>query len=46
MINKERLAIQLNKKLSMLSGVLFNMEMNGLIKALPGNNYQLKVMRK
>jgi DNA processing protein len=41
--NKERLAIQLNQKLSILSGILFNMEMNGVIKALPGNNYQIKV---
>lgn len=40
--NKERLAVQLDKKLSILSGTLFNMEMNGVIKALPGNNYQLK----
>lgn len=40
--NKERLAVQLNQKLSVLSGTLFNMEMNGVIKALPGNNYQLK----
>lgn len=40
--NKERLALQLNLKLSALSGTLFNMEMNGVIKALPGNNYQLK----
>jgi DNA processing protein len=40
--NKERLAVQLNQKLSVLSGMLFNMEMNGIIKALPGNNYQLK----
>jgi DNA processing protein len=40
--NKERLAIKLNQKLSVLSGTLFNMEMNGIIKALPGNNYQIK----
>ena len=41
-VNKERLAIKLNQKLSVLSGILFNMEMNGVIKALPGNNYQIK----
>ena len=40
--NKEQLAIKLNQKLSVLSGILFNMEMSGVIKALPGNNYQIK----
>ena len=40
--NKEHIAIQLNKRVQNVSGLLFNLELNGAIKALPGNNYQIK----
>lgn len=43
--NKEQIALKLNKNLQSVSGLLFNLELNGAIKALPGNNYQLKVKK-
>jgi DNA processing protein len=41
--NKEQIANSLNKSVQNVSALLFNLELNGVIKALPGNNYQLKV---
>jgi len=41
--NKEHIANSLNKPVQKVSGLLFNLELSGAIKALPGNNYQLKV---
>ncbi len=40
--NKEQIANSLNKPVQNVSGLLFNLELNGVIKSLPGNNYQLK----
>lgn len=40
--SKEEIAIGLNKAVQNVSGLLFNLELMGAIKALPGNNYQLK----
>ena len=40
--NKEQIAIVLNKPVQGVSGLLFNLELAGAIKSLPGNNYQLK----
>lgn len=40
--NKEYIANSLNKPVQKVSGVLFNLELNGVIKSLPGNNYQIK----
>lgn len=40
--NKEQLAIQMNQTVQKVSGLLFSLELNGAIKALPGNNFQIK----
>lgn len=40
--NKEQIANSLNKPVQKVSGLLFNLELNGVIKSLPGNNYQIK----
>lgn len=41
-LNKEQLAMVLNTKVQSVSAALFNLELNGLIRALPGNNFQIK----
>lgn len=41
--SKEQIAISLNKSVQMVSESLFNLELNGFIKALPGNSYQIKL---
>ncbi len=41
--NKEQIALILNKSVQMISESLFNLELNGIIKALPGNSYQIKL---
>ena len=40
--NKDQIALQLNQPIHKVSSMLFSLELNGKIKALPGNNYQLK----
>lgn len=40
--NKEQISHKLKQKLQHVSGMLFNLELNGVIKALPGNNFQIK----
>tara|TARA_B100001173_G_C16029993_1_gene566167 strand:+ start:3038 stop:4153 length:1116 start_codon:yes stop_codon:yes gene_type:complete len=42
LVSKEQIAITLNKNVQMVSESLFNLELNGVIKALPGNSYQIK----
>lgn len=42
-VNKEQIANALNKPVQTVAGLLFNLELNGVIRALPGNSYQLKV---
>lgn len=43
MASKEQIAIILNKSVHMVSESLFNLELNGMIKTLPGSSYQIKV---
>jgi DNA processing protein len=40
--SKEQIALILNKSVQMVSESLFNLELNGIIKSLPGNSYQIK----
>ena len=40
--SKEQIAVCLNKSIQKISESLFNLELNGAIKALPGNTYQIK----
>ncbi len=40
--NKDQIALQLNQPIHKVSSMLFSLELSGKIKALPGNNYQLK----
>ncbi len=41
--SKEQIAVQLNKSIQKVSCLLFNLELNGAVKAIPGNSYQIKV---
>ena len=41
--SKEQVAISLNTSVKKVSYLLFNLELNGVIKAIPGNRYQIKV---
>lgn len=41
-MSKEQLAFIMQQKVQNVAGALFNLELNGMIKALPGNNYQIK----
>lgn len=41
-MSKEQLAFVMQQKVQNVAGALFNLELNGFVKALPGNNYQLK----
>lgn len=41
--SKEQIAIRLNTSVRKISCLLFNLELNGAIKAIPGNSYQIKV---
>lgn len=41
--SKEHIAIRLSMSIKSVSCLLFNLELNGIIKALPGNNYQIKI---
>ncbi len=41
--NKNQVAFHLNTSVQKVSYLLFNLELNGIIKALPGDNYQMKI---
>jgi len=41
--SKEHIAAGLNKPIQKVSELLFNLELNDIIKVLPGNTYQIKV---
>ena len=41
--SKEQIACRLNLTVQEVSYLLFNLELNGTIKAIPGNNYQIKI---
>ena len=40
--SKEQIAYRLNLSIQEASYLLFNLELNGTIKAIPGNSYQIK----
>ncbi|MCL4160124.1 UNVERIFIED_CONTAM: hypothetical protein GTU68_040561, partial [Idotea baltica] len=40
-VNVDEFAFELNKRVSQLAGILLEMELNGVIKSLPGNRYVL-----
>lgn len=41
--SKEEIAMRLKVKIPIVSHLLFNMEMKGVLKSIPGNNFQISV---